>query len=76
MDETKKILDNLAKIREEVTEEKIVESKIDYSIDILNQYIKNGGNAFELFNNENTKKAYTIIARYDTFVNNKQFLTF
>ena len=73
MDETKKILDNLAKIREEVTEEKIIESKIDYSIDILNQYIKDGGNAFELFNNENTKKAYTIIARYDTFVNNKQF---
>ena len=73
MDETKKILNDLEKIKEELTKEKIIESKIDYSIEILTQYIKSGGKVFELFNNKEAKKAYTTIARYDTFVNNKQF---
>lgn len=73
MDETKIILNNLSNIEGELTKEKIIESRLDYSIDILTQYIKNGGRAFEIFQNENTKKAYTTIARYDTFVNNTQF---
>ena len=73
MDETKIILNNLSNIERELTKEKIIESRLDYSIDILTQYLKNGGRAFEIFQNENTKKAYTTIARYDTFVNNTQF---
>lgn len=73
MDETRAILNNLSNIKDEVTEEKIIESKIDYSIDVLTQYVKSGKKISDLFQNENSKKAYATIARYDAFVSNKQF---
>lgn len=73
MDETREILKSLSNIKEEVTKEKIIESKIEYSIDVLTQYIKSGKRTFDLFQNDNTKKAYTTIAKYYTFVSNKQF---
>lgn len=73
MDETKALLKDISDVKNEVTKEKIIESKIDYSIDVLNKFVKSGKKTFDLFQNEDTKKAYTTIARYDVFVNNKQF---
>ena len=73
MDETKSILKDLSDIKEQVTEEKIIESKIDYSIEVLEQFINSGKSNSEIFTNDATKKAYMQIASYNTFVNNNQF---
>ena len=57
MDETREILKELNEIKEQVSPEKIKESKINYSLNLLKNKISNN-KAFYIFNNEDTKEAY------------------
>ena len=73
MDETKQILKDIARIKEAVTTQKIIESKVEYAIELLTQYTKSGKPVYDLFTTEQNKKAYATIAKYYAYVNNKQF---
>ncbi len=75
LDETKEIIDGISSISKKVTREKIIESKIDYSIELLSKYVKqnpNKGKTLSLDTNEDTKKAYLTISKYYKYVNNTQ----
>lgn len=75
LDETKEILNDLSEINKQVTPEKIVESKINYSINVLKKYIndnKNKGKKLGIINNEDTKKAYYKISKFYKYVTNSQ----
>ena len=75
LDETKEIVNELNDINKIITSEKIVESKINYSIDVLKKYIndnKNKGKKLGINNDENVKKAYFKISKYYKYVTNTQ----
>lgn len=75
LDETKEIVNELNDISKIVTPEKIVESKINYSIGVLKKYIndnKSKGKKIGLYNDENVKKAYYKISKYYKHVTNTQ----
>lgn len=73
MDETKAILKQVEEIRAECTNEKIIESKIDYSIEVLEKYSQNKKSIYLLFEDKKAKDAYTTIANYDIYIDNEQF---
>lgn len=72
MDETREILKELREIQKQVTPLVIIESKIDYSIEILLKINQQKGN-ISIFDDEEMKKAYTTISKYARYVNNNQF---
>ena len=71
MDETKDILKELNEIDEQVTPEKIITSKIDYSLKLLNY--KNSNELINIFDDEDIQKAYSTIAKYYRYIDNEQF---
>lgn len=73
MDETKDILNDISNIKKEVTKEKIIESKLEYSIQVLTNYVESGKNKIDLLQDDKAKKAYTEISKNYTYVTNKQF---
>ncbi len=74
LDETKAILKKIDEIKKETTTEKIIESKIEYSIEILKNYItKSESSRYRLFEDKNAKDAYNTIANYYIYVDNEQF---
>lgn len=73
MDETREILSELNEIGEQVTTEKIIASKINYSISLLQEQREDDKNLLRLFGNEDVKKAYMTISKYYKYVDNEQF---
>ena len=73
LDETKAILKQIGEIKEKCTTEKIIESKIDYSIEVLKEYSESERAIYRLFENPKAKNAYNVIANYDIYVDNEQF---
>lgn len=73
MDETKDILKELNEVGEQVTHEKIITSKINYSLNLLKDKVSNDNDVFDIFSNEYTQKAYSTIAKYYRYVDNEQF---
>lgn len=74
LDETKDIFKDLSEIDKIVTPEKIVESKINYSIDVLSKYVKQNKSKKLNINIEDPKikKAYLNISKYYKYVTNTQ----
>lgn len=73
MDETKEILNALNEVNEQVTPERIIASKITFSINLLRDKISNDNTLYHLFSDNDTQKAYSIIAKYYRYVDNEQF---
>ena len=73
MDETKSILQELETIKEQVTPQKIIASKINHAIMILEEALDATDGEIDLLNNENLQKAYATIAKYYKYVDNEQF---
>lgn len=73
MDETKDILKELNEVSEQVTPEKIIASKINYSLNLLKDKISNDSEVFHIFSDEDAQKAYSTIAKYYRYVDNEQF---
>ena len=76
LDETKDIFKDLSEIDKVVTPEKIIESKINYSIDVLSDYVKqnkNKGKKLSInIDDPKIKKAYLSISKYYKHVTNTQ----
>lgn len=79
LDETKSIYDEIDSIKDQVTDEKIIDSKLNYSIKILQDtiedYKKKGKtiNIGYLLQNSDAQKAYFTIDKYSDYVDNNQF---
>lgn len=73
MDETKDILKELNEVNEQVTPEKIIVSKINYSLNLLRDKMSNDNEVFHIFSDENAQKAYSTIAKYYRYVDTEQF---
>ena len=73
MDETKEILSELNDIDKNVTPDKIIASKIDYSINLLKEKLEKVDEVFHLFSDEDSQKAYATVSRYYKNVDNEQF---
>lgn len=73
MDETKDILEEINEINEQASPEKIIASKINYSLNLLKNKINSSLETFHIFGDEETEKAYSTIAKYYRYVDNEQF---
>ena len=73
MDETREILSELNEIGSQVTPEKIIASKINYSIGLLQEQGEKDKELLRLFSDEDVKKAYMTISKYYKYVDNEQF---
>ena len=71
MDETKDIIKELSYINSQVTTEKIIQSKINFAIRELTNYVEAGGKL--IFDNEIAKEQYIYISKYPEYVNDEQF---
>ena len=72
VDEAKDIIKELKEINEQVTPEKIIVSKINYSLNLLKDKIANN-EIFNIVNDEETQNAYLTIVKYYRYVDNEQF---
>jgi len=73
MDETKQILKELNELNSELTNEKIINSKLEYAIKVLSKRISQGEISSLAFADNEVKEAYNIISKYSDYVNNNQF---
>ncbi len=74
MDETREILSVLNEASEQVTPEKIIASKINFSINLLRDKMSNDNKLMHLFSDKDSEKAYSTIAKYYRYVDNEQFI--
>lgn len=77
LDETKELFKELAAIKAEVTEEKIIESRIVHAINMITNFIKTneikGPFIPFLYKDKGLRSAYATICKYYKYITNKQF---
>ena len=73
MDETKEIIKEINTINEQTTQDEIIASKIDYSINLLKQKIEEDRVKFSIFVDDSIKNSYMTIKKYYKYVDNEQF---
>ncbi len=76
LDFSKEILNELIDIKDSVTKEKIIASKIEYATNLLAKYKKdnriNGMIASFIIKDKEVKKAFNVLFRYEEYVTNEQ----
>lgn len=71
LDETREIIQEINSIKQEVTPEKIILSRVSYAVNTLIDEIEKGN--VDIFENQKSKKSYLWLSYYAKYINNEQF---